>query len=221
MIVWEPGSDTITQHAACSVAIQQKNGLPDRPWLLTQLFNADSHSMVGSYIPACWATLRRWQEAQASKRSLVTEREFEWIEGALARITQQLRDKRRDLPARPDAYVRTHEKAIDALNHEIDKVQTTRDRLATLRHQRVSEKDVYGSLSTQPERLAENLPRWLAHAERRIVTVRVMVNDRSHPPRGNDQVRDELKDAICSCTRIRSCSALSNNCANNAGSSSI
>jgi hypothetical protein len=182
MILWEPGCDTITQHAACSVAIQQQNGLPDRPSLLTQLFNGANHSMVGSYIPVCWATLRRWQEAQTSKRSIVTDREFEWIENALMRIFQQLRDKRRDLRARPDAYVRTHEKAIDALNHEVGKIQATRARLEPLWHQRISEKDVYGSLSAQPEWLAENLPRWLAHAENRVAEQMAMA-----PSTGNDE----------------------------------
>lgn len=59
-ILWEPGCDTISQHAACTVALQQKNGLPDRPGLLRQLFNARHHSMVGGYVPACWAALRRW-----------------------------------------------------------------------------------------------------------------------------------------------------------------
>ncbi|MDR6925115.1 hypothetical protein J2Y56_001148 [Pseudomonas sp. BE134] len=94
MILWEPGCDTITQHAACSVAIQQKNGLPNRPSLLTQLFNAGNHSMVGSYIPVCWASFKRSQEALTSKRALVTDMECEWIEQALQRITTQLRSRR-------------------------------------------------------------------------------------------------------------------------------
>jgi hypothetical protein len=169
MILWQPGCDTITQHAACMVAIQQQNGLPVRPSLLTQLFNAGSHSMVGSYIPACWATLKRWQEAQASKISVVTAREFEWTQRALERITQQLREKRSDLQGRPDAYVRIHEKTVEALNHEIDKVQVTVARLKTLRDERTTEKRLYGSLSTEPERLTENLPRWLAHPENQVI----------------------------------------------------
>ncbi|MFJ2463756.1 lipase family protein [Pseudomonas sp. NPDC087615] len=167
MILWEPGCDTVAQHAACSVAIQQKNGLPDRPSLLTQLFNAGSHSMVGSYIPACWATLKRWQEAQSANRSLVSDREFEWMQKALASITLQLRQKRDQ--TRPDAYVRHHEKTIEALNREIDKIQMSLDRLKTLRQQRITEKKVYGSLSDQPEPLSESLSRWLAHSENKVV----------------------------------------------------
>jgi hypothetical protein len=169
MILWEPGCDTITQHAACSVAIQQKNGLPDRPSLLTQLFNAGSHSMVGSYIPVCWAALKRSQEALTAKRSLVTDQELAWVEQALQRITAQLRARRNHLSNPTMRYQQTHEAQTNAFSLEVDKVHVTLDRLKRLRYERVIENNVYGSLSTQPERLAETLQRWLAHPENRVV----------------------------------------------------
>lgn len=164
-ILWEPGCDTITQHAACDVAIRQRHGLPDRPTLLKQIFDAGHHSMTGAYIPACWAVLRRWQEAQESSRSLVTEREFALVESALQRITDQLRSQRNNLPGRPDSYVRTRKNVVEALNREIEKIRTTRERLALLRHRRMTATDVYGSMAEQPERLAESLPRWQLHPE--------------------------------------------------------
>jgi len=168
MILWEPGCDTITQHAACSVAIQQKNGLPDRPTLLTQLFNAGHHSMVGSYIPSCWASLKRSQEALKKKHSLVTDGEFGLIEQALKRITDQLRAKRSQMPNPTLKHQETYGPGVEAFSLEVDKVHVTLARLKTLRDQRIGEKEVYGSLSTQPERLAENLQRWLAHAENQV-----------------------------------------------------
>ncbi|WP_192563043.1 lipase family protein [Pseudomonas gozinkensis] len=164
-ILWEPGCDTINQHAACDVAIRQRHGLPDRPTLLKQIFDAGHHSMTGAYIPACWAVLRRWQEAQESNRTLVTEREFALVETALQRITDQLRRQRNNLPGRPDSYVRSRKNIVQALNHEIEKIRTTRERLASLRHRRLTTTDVYGSLAEQPERLAESLPRWQLHPE--------------------------------------------------------
>ncbi|MBV4485785.1 lipase family protein [Pseudomonas sp. SWRI153] len=167
MILWKPGCDTVAQHAACSVAIQLQNGLPDRPSLLAQLFSAGSHSMVGSYIPACWATLKRWQEAQTMKRPIVTEGEFKWVETALLSITAQLRYKRGQ--TRPDAYVRHDEKINVALNLEIDRIQVTIKRLRKLQCERTTEQQVYGSLSTQPEQLSASLSRWLAHAENQVV----------------------------------------------------
>jgi hypothetical protein len=124
--------------------------------------------MVPSYIPACWATLRRWQEAQIRGSTLATKREYEWIDNALARITQRLRDEERSLAGRGAPNGRSERSVNIALIREIDKMHNTRARLATLRTASVSEKDVYGSLSEQPEQLAQNLARWQAHPENRV-----------------------------------------------------
>lgn len=167
-ILWTPSCDTITQHAACEVALQHKHGLPDRPALVSQLFHISNHFMVPSYIPACWATLRRWHQAQASGDTLVTRREYEWIANALERITQQLRDENRYLTGRGAPNGRSERPISIALTHEIDKTRATQARLVTLRTTSVSGKDVYGSLSEHPERLAKSLARWRAHAENRV-----------------------------------------------------
>ncbi|MBC3373014.1 lipase family protein [Pseudomonas sp. SWRI92] len=167
-ILWTPGCDTLTQHAACEIALQHRHGLPDRPGVLAQLFQAGNHLMTSSYVPACWATLRRWQEAQESGGSLVTPREYERIEQSLAQVTQQLRNERRHILARPDAYVRAHQPIIEALSREVDKVQATHARLTALSTLPVNPKDVYGSLSENPDPLAQNLARWQAHPENRV-----------------------------------------------------
>jgi hypothetical protein len=167
-ILWEPGCDTVTQHAACTLAVQQINGLPNRPGLISQAFHGGNHSMVGGYIPSCWAALKRAQESLKLKRSLVTDREFDFVDAALTRITEQLRSKRNDLRGRSFKYRETHEPAVDAFNREVDKVQETRDRLATVHKDKVDEAKVYGSFSQQPEVLADNLLRWEAHPENRV-----------------------------------------------------
>lgn len=167
-ILWEPGCDTITQHAACSLAVQQINGLPNRPGLISQAFHGGNHSMVGGYIPNCWAALKRAQESLKLKSSLVTDREFDFVDGALTRITDQLRSKRNDLRGRGDKYRETHEPAVDAFNREVDKVQETRDRLATVHKDKVDAAKVYGLLSQDAEALAKNLLRWQAHPENRV-----------------------------------------------------
>jgi len=178
-ILWEPGCDTISQHAACDVAVRQQRGLPDRPSLLRQIFDAGHHSMTGAYIPVCWAVLRRWQEALDSNRTLVTEREFALVESALQRITDQLRTQRNTLRGRPDTYVRSREKILQALNREVDLIRTTRERLARLRHRRMTAMDVYGAPAEQPERLAESLPRWQAHPENLVTEQLAMAPDAS------------------------------------------
>ena len=167
-ILWEPGCDTITQHAACTLAAQQINGLPNRPGLISQAFHGGNHSMVGGYIPSCWAALKRAQESLKLKSSLVTDREFDFVDGALTRITDQLRSKRNDLRGRSFKYSENHEPAVDAFNREVDKVRETRDRLATVHKDKVDGAKVYGSFSQQPEVLADNLLRWEAHPENRV-----------------------------------------------------
>lgn len=165
-ILWQPGCSIINDHG-CAEALQSTNGLPKRGSLLKQLLAAGDHSMVGSYIPGCWASLRRWQEAQQLKRSLVTHREFEWVSGALENIKSQLRAVERNIQNHPSAYVRHQERTqkTDVLNHEIDKITTTRNRLLALHGQRVTEAEVYGSYADQPEWVQENLLRWNAHPE--------------------------------------------------------
>lgn len=167
-ILWEPGCDTITQHAACSLAVQQINGLPNRPGLISQAFHGGNHSMVGGYIPSCWAALKRAQESLKLKNSLITDREFDFVDDALTRITEQLRSRRNNLRGRGDKYRENHEPAIDAFNREVDKVRETRARLATVHQDKVDGAKVYGSVSQQPEVLADNLLRWEAHPENRV-----------------------------------------------------
>lgn len=164
-ILWEPGCDTITQHAACSLAIQQKNGLPHRPPLLAQIFQAGNHLMTGGYVPACWAVLLRWKQAHDEKLTRITDSEFNWVEGSLAQITNQLREIERDLRGRSEAYARTQENNIRALSLEKSKIETTVARLKSIHPQRISAQALYGSLSEQPEELTKNVDRWLAHPE--------------------------------------------------------
>lgn len=181
-ILWKPGCSTIIDHG-CAKALHATNGLPERESFLRQLFSAGHHSMVGSYIPGCWASLRRWQEALQLKRSLVTNREYEWISSALENIQQQLRAVKRDLQNNHRSYVREQERAHKTLmlNQEIDKISMTKDRLTALRSQRVTEVDVYGSYADQPEWVEEGLLRWNAHPENLVQEQLAMI-----PPAAED-----------------------------------
>ncbi len=163
-ILWSPASSVIVDHGLARV-LREIEGLPVRGSFLRQLVDSSDHSMVASYIPNCWASLRRWQESRQFNRSLVTDREFEWVDDALNGITKQLRDFERELMPRPDAFVRNQEAANRRLRDEIEQLQMTRDRLARLRVERINEADVYGRFAGQPELLTENLLRWKAHPE--------------------------------------------------------
>ncbi len=164
-ILWSPGCDTVNQHAACSLALRQRNGLPERSSLLAQIFSAGDHSMVGGYIPSCWATLRRWQETHELDRCLVTRREFERVDEALVSIEAQLRREYNTTTARPDAYVSAHEKEVMALLREAEKVRNTRERLLGLRSVPIYAEDVYGDYASRAEILTASLERWRQHPE--------------------------------------------------------
>jgi hypothetical protein len=167
-ILWQPGCDTVAQHAACTLALEQKKGLPHRPPLLAQLFQAGNHLMTSAYVPACWNVLQRWRQAHDEKTAWITTREFQWVEASLTLINRQLHEIERDLYGRSDAYVRTQEHNLRALGRERGRIETTIKRLDAIRFDRVSGKKLYGSLSEQSEQLEKSLTRWLEHPENRV-----------------------------------------------------
>ena len=164
-ILWAPGCETLAQHAACTLAIEQYEGLPARGGLGRQLLDAGNHSMTGGYVPCSWATLKRWQEAQAAKRPRVTGRELEWVDEMLARVEAQLEERRGWLKQQVHPYVRVTQSAVDSLRREVSKIKETRDRLRTLGYKSLQVGDVYGTHAAHPQILVENVERWAEHPE--------------------------------------------------------
>ncbi len=166
-VLWKPGCESI-QEAGVNRALKLHGDTPLRENFLRQLFQASQHFMTASYIPAAWATLRRWQQALDSQGSLVTQREYELVDRALETMRQQLRDKRRELDRRPVPNGRSHvpEHYHQALNAEIDRLHTSRRRLESLRWRRLEARDVYGS-HAQSVHLQGCLNRWFSHRENR------------------------------------------------------
>jgi hypothetical protein len=165
-ILWEPGCSTINDHG-CAKALIQIDDLPKRGSFLRQLIENADHSMVGSYIPACWASLRRWQGAQELKRSLVTLHEYEWISGALNSINKQIANLDQRIDGNPTGY-RNQQQNIqekESLIKEREKIAQTQARLFELHRQTVTEAHVYGRYADQPEWVQDSLLRWRAHPE--------------------------------------------------------
>lgn len=154
-ILWSPGCTTITAQAACNQYLRQVDKLPEH-----RSFSLNDHYMVTSYVPACWAMLRRHQQALANGTPAVTVRELEVVEVALEAIDQQLRERRTRL-ALGDHYRRPQEASLPQIERELERLEATHARLGSLRRAPVSEADVYGSLAGQPQ-LAEALARWQA-----------------------------------------------------------
>lgn len=186
-VLWKPGCESI-QEAACNRALQLQGDMPDRDNLLRQLFQAGQHFMTTSYIPAAWATLRRWQQTMESQGPLVTPREFELLDRALEDMREKLRAKRRELARQRPANDRSYE-PTDALNAEIDRLHTSRERLASLRWRRIEARDVYGS-HAQSAHLRSSLKRWFNHRENCGIAQFASIP----PPSHNDQGRTQTLD---------------------------
>ncbi|PWK44806.1 lipase family protein [Pseudomonas sp. OV226] len=165
-VLWTPMCSSITDQG-CAKALSETDGLPVRGNFLHQILNSDNHMMVASYIPNCWATLRRWQESQEMKRPLITDREFDGIKAALDRLTDQLQalQKRLRTESNGDGYDYRGENERAIIVDELYWLNITRDRLISLRASSVAESEVYGLLTSKPELQAEMLPRWKAHPE--------------------------------------------------------
>ncbi|WP_442969130.1 lipase family protein, partial [Pseudomonas sp. PGPR40] len=90
-ILWDPDCESIDD-AACTAMLEKtrRGDMPARDGLLAQLINYTDHMMIASYIPFAWATLRRWQQAQESGATIVTDREYRVIEDALATLKEKL-----------------------------------------------------------------------------------------------------------------------------------
>ncbi|WP_313600057.1 lipase family protein [Pseudomonas sp.] len=189
-VLWKPGCESI-QEAGANRALQLQGDTPLRENFLRQLFQASQHFMTASYIPAAWATLRRWQQTLEHQSSLVTHSEYEQLDRALESMRQQLRDKRRELDRRPAPNERSHvpEHYHQALNAEIDRLHTSRRRLESLRWRRLDTRDVYGS-HAQAAHLQPSLKRWFSHRENRETPPAASIPPATSSERGKAQPLD-------------------------------
>ncbi len=186
-VLWKPGCESI-QEAGCNRAVQLHGDMPGRDHLFRRLFQASQHFMTASYIPAAWATLRRWQQTLESNVTLVTPREFALLDLALATMRQQLRNKRLELARRGPANDRAYEHH-EPLNAEIDRLHTSRERLQALRWRRLEARDVYGSYAHAAQ-LQPGLKRWFRHRENREPAQLASIPPATHSEAGRAQPLD-------------------------------
>ena len=118
----------------------------------------------------------------------MTQREFELLDRAFEDMREQLRAKRRELAQRRPANDRSHE-PTDALNAEIDRLHTSRERLASLRWRRLQAHDVYGS-HARSAHLQSSLKRWFSHRENRESSQFASIP----PPAHDEQARAQTLD---------------------------
>ena len=149
-ILWQPGCDSIEQ-AACTRALAQDGDLPYREGWITQLMSLGDHSIPGAYIPLSWVTLRRWQQTQETRGTLVTDREYALLEKALKAMRAKVQDKswhmhnsQRDLND-PD-----YQQAEADLSRESGKLVASLQRLSLLNATKLTLANVYGSAAQSP-----------------------------------------------------------------------
>ena len=186
-VLWKPGCESI-EEAGRNRALQADSDMPERAGLISQLVQYKQHFMTASYIPAAWATLRRWQQTLENNGPLVTQREFELIDHALATMRRQLQDKRRELTRHRPANDRAYEHH-EPLNAEIDRLHASRERLQSLRWRRLEARDVYGS-HAHAAHLQPSLKRWFSHRENREWSQAASVPPATQNERGKPQPLD-------------------------------
>jgi hypothetical protein len=149
--------------------------------------------MLGGYIPACWATLRRWQDTQTSGGKIITSREAlnlrtqlrfyrseleKWqsvqqVEFPGGTIEGRPQDRATALQRRStmsDLQTRQKEIAL-AVSHnqkELENIETTLKNIDLLEQTTVELSDVYGDRAELPE-LKTQIQRWADHKENQAI----------------------------------------------------
>lgn len=159
-VLWTPGCATLTEQALCDRMLRHEYGLPERRMFLEQLFRASDHYMV-AYIPACWAALRRHQEALSARTPPVTQRELSLIRTLLNSLDEQIQQLQSRI-VRMDPYRRRHEVPLELLSKERHLLEATLKRLTALANTTVTDAQVYGTFAHHPQ-LETILARWHAH----------------------------------------------------------
>jgi pimeloyl-ACP methyl ester carboxylesterase len=166
-VLWDPDCESIDD-AACTAMLEKtrRGDMPARDGLLAQLINYTDHMMIASYIPCAWATLRRWQQSQETGTTVVTEREYNVVDIALASLKVKLHEYAQQMRHNegPRGATKDESATIEALYRERERLERARKRLQNLRYRRLSPADVYGSAAQLPE-FAGGVERWFKHAE--------------------------------------------------------
>lgn len=176
-VLWKPGCAGIEQ-ATCARYnyLALKGDMPERSSL-----SVLDRTMLGGYIPACHATLLRWQESLKRGGNTLTNREQEWLAEEIQIYGKKLRQwknvtwsqykndpRHRSTPTWD--LRRNYQEAKVAIEEdvtvEIDKLSMTLQRLEQLAKQPITSSAVYGQAYNHPD-FEKSVARWQAHSENR------------------------------------------------------
>lgn len=194
-VLWTPGCEGYEESAMTQLCYAniKNNDTPERSNFGVQVMNGADHTMLGGYIPACWATLRRWQDTQTSGGKIITPREAlnlrtqlrfyrseleKWqsaqqVEFPGGTIEGRPQDRATALQRRStmsDLQTRQKEIAL-AVSHnqkELENIETTLKNIDLLEQTTVELSDVYGDRAELPE-LKTQIQRWADHKENQAI----------------------------------------------------
>ncbi|MFJ2362408.1 lipase family protein [Pseudomonas sp. NPDC087697] len=175
-VLWKPGCEGYEEAAMARCVAQMKNNdMPDRSQFMKQVMNAADHKMLDGYIPACWASLRRWQETQKTGGCVISTTESSRLQLEVETYRTELkkwqsstnsefpggtfegRPRDQDRQTAINQAVRHNEKELAA-------IETTLKKLTVLSSTKLTLADVYGD-RTELADLGVHIDRWSAHTE--------------------------------------------------------
>jgi hypothetical protein len=189
-VLWTPGCEGYEEAAMARCVAQLKNNdTPDRKQFLVQAANGGDHKMLDGYIPACWATIRRWQETEKTGGYIISATESDRLKLEVETYRTQLEQwqiaANKEFPGgmiesrpqdRATAFQRRatmsdlqeRQKAIrQAIEHnqkELDALKGTITTITRLSTTTLTLADIYGDCTALPE-LQIHIDRWAAHSE--------------------------------------------------------
>ncbi|MGE8175206.1 lipase family protein [Pseudomonas fluorescens] len=194
-VLWTPGCEGYEESAMTQLCYANviNSDTPERSNFGVQVMNGADHTMLGGYIPACWATLRRWQDTQTSGGTVLTPREADNLRTQIKNYraalekwqlaadtefpggTIESRKNDRATLAQRNASMsdlQTRQKEIQlAIKHnkgELADIESTLQRVTSLESTTLELADVYGDRAGLPE-LKKSIERWAEHKENQAV----------------------------------------------------
>ncbi|MBK5343939.1 lipase family protein [Pseudomonas sp. TH49] len=189
-VLWTPGCEGYEEAAMAKCVAQLKNNdTPDRKQFLVQAANGADHKMLDGYIPACWASLRRWQDTEKTGGYIVSKTEADRlkleVETYRAQLQQWQSEADKEFPGgtiesrpqdRATAFQRRstmsdlqeRQTAIrQAIKHNQKELKALEETLLTitrLSSTKLTLAEIYGDCTALPE-LQKHIDRWAEHRE--------------------------------------------------------
>ncbi len=172
-VLWQPNCSGLEDTGCAYYAAQTEADMANRAPFLQQLASMKHHFTISGYVPACHATLLRWQASCSTpESSRLTPREQQWLQKEIESYQRNLEawewqarhihrsHAGRYAPGKRHAL----ERAIRRAGKERQRLPDALGRIHELARQPVTWAQVYGAAMSHPD-LETLLARWQSHPE--------------------------------------------------------